>query len=336
MNEIPHNLIAIGQFSKQTKLSLKALRLYHDKGLLTPAHIDPFTSYRYYAREQVQQARYIQILREMEMPLVMIEQFLELFAQQPTEAAVVLQAYLRLFDARVSHVHQTARHVMGLLHDELLPEKESQMDFESTREVCLDELPFVERNRLLDVLQQVLKEIKPVLSPNDYRLLGTTASLLHGAETPAKGVDLLMRNRESVEAFHLAMSPFRLDLPSTYDPEDNIYWASYFVDDVHVAIAANELPWESDAVESGGTGPWTHFTNLQCGEYSVPTVNLELRLITELVRDRADRYEPLIQFLRGISYDEALLRRGMANRGMPKIGQDAVIDQLNSKEANNV
>ena len=66
-NVIPNDLISIGEFAKQTQLSIKALRLYHDKGLLEPAYIDPFTNYRYYASTQVDIANYIRLLREMDI-----------------------------------------------------------------------------------------------------------------------------------------------------------------------------------------------------------------------------------------------------------------------------
>jgi len=38
----------IGEFSRMTSLSIKSLRLYHDKGILIPVQVDKFTGYRYY------------------------------------------------------------------------------------------------------------------------------------------------------------------------------------------------------------------------------------------------------------------------------------------------
>lgn len=61
--------LTIGQFGRLAQLSRKALRLYDDKGLLTPIRIDPDTGYRYYKRAQVATARHIRLLRLMEMPL---------------------------------------------------------------------------------------------------------------------------------------------------------------------------------------------------------------------------------------------------------------------------
>ena len=51
------DLLPIGRFAQLARLSPKALRLYGDLGLLTPAHTDPDFGYRYYRQEQLGQAR---------------------------------------------------------------------------------------------------------------------------------------------------------------------------------------------------------------------------------------------------------------------------------------
>jgi DNA-binding transcriptional MerR regulator len=62
-------LVSIGDFSRMTFLSVKALRHYHDVGLLPPAEIDPDTGYRRYQLEQVPMAQVIRRLRELGMSL---------------------------------------------------------------------------------------------------------------------------------------------------------------------------------------------------------------------------------------------------------------------------
>lgn len=61
--------MTIGAFSKETRLSLYALRLYDRLGLLPPAHGDEASGYRYYAREQAEVARRVSLLRQLGMPL---------------------------------------------------------------------------------------------------------------------------------------------------------------------------------------------------------------------------------------------------------------------------
>jgi DNA-binding transcriptional MerR regulator len=62
-------LLTIGEFSRMTHLSVKALRHYHDLGVLEPAAIDPFTGYRSYDATQVVPAQVIRRLRDLGMPL---------------------------------------------------------------------------------------------------------------------------------------------------------------------------------------------------------------------------------------------------------------------------
>jgi len=62
-------LLTIGEFSRMTHLSVKALRHYHDVGLLEPANIDNSSGYRLYAATQVPTAQLIRRFRDLEMPL---------------------------------------------------------------------------------------------------------------------------------------------------------------------------------------------------------------------------------------------------------------------------
>jgi DNA-binding transcriptional MerR regulator/effector-binding domain-containing protein len=62
-------MLTIGDFSRMTHLSVKALRHYHDMGVLEPAAVDPFTGYRSYDTSQVGSAQVIRRLRDLGMPL---------------------------------------------------------------------------------------------------------------------------------------------------------------------------------------------------------------------------------------------------------------------------
>jgi DNA-binding transcriptional MerR regulator len=70
------NLVPIGQFAAASRLSLKALRLYDENGLLPPARVDPESGYRYYRLQQLRQATMIRLLRAAGMPLAEIRAFL--------------------------------------------------------------------------------------------------------------------------------------------------------------------------------------------------------------------------------------------------------------------
>ena len=62
-------LFTIGVFARRSRLSPKALRLYDERGVLTPAHVDEDSGYRRYAEGQLETARLVASLRRLEMPL---------------------------------------------------------------------------------------------------------------------------------------------------------------------------------------------------------------------------------------------------------------------------
>jgi DNA-binding transcriptional MerR regulator len=65
----PDPRLTIGQFSRRSLLSPKALRLYDRQGLLVPAKVDPGNGYRFYCESQLADARLIARLRKLDMPL---------------------------------------------------------------------------------------------------------------------------------------------------------------------------------------------------------------------------------------------------------------------------
>jgi DNA-binding transcriptional MerR regulator len=62
-------LLSIGIFAVASGLSVNALRHYDEIGLLKPASVDPATGYRRYQPDQLQQARLIRALRQVDMPI---------------------------------------------------------------------------------------------------------------------------------------------------------------------------------------------------------------------------------------------------------------------------
>lgn len=76
-------LVTIGRFARLSGLSVHTLRHYDDVGILAPAAIDATTGYRRYRRDQVRQARLIQALRWVDLP---IEEIREALGDESGEA----------------------------------------------------------------------------------------------------------------------------------------------------------------------------------------------------------------------------------------------------------
>jgi len=105
-------LLTSGEFSRASRLSRKALRLYDDLGLLSPARVDPGTGYRFYAPAQLEQARLVAWLRRLGMPLTRIR----LVCALPHDsAAAELAAYWGQVEAENSARRELATFLIGYL-----------------------------------------------------------------------------------------------------------------------------------------------------------------------------------------------------------------------------
>ena len=79
-------LMTIGEFAERTRLSIKALRLYHELKLLLPARVDPGSGYRFYSEDQVEPARLVGNLRRAGMPLGLIASVMTMDGAQAAQA----------------------------------------------------------------------------------------------------------------------------------------------------------------------------------------------------------------------------------------------------------
>ncbi|GAA1631976.1 hypothetical protein GCM10009733_031060 [Nonomuraea maheshkhaliensis] len=120
-----------------------------------------------------------------------------------------------------------------------------------------------------------------------------------------------------MNTFAAALSSHPCLYPPTWIPESSQYFTRYEVHGVQVEISTVEQETDSDALECIGVGPWRHHVLIPCGPHHVPVVRLELRLATELLRDRPDRYEPLLDHLSAHGYDADLLHRALTARPLP-------------------
>jgi DNA-binding transcriptional MerR regulator len=61
--------LTAGEFQAMTGLSAKALRLYAERGIVTPARVDPASGYRFYTRDQLQHGMTVDLLRRAQVGL---------------------------------------------------------------------------------------------------------------------------------------------------------------------------------------------------------------------------------------------------------------------------
>jgi DNA-binding transcriptional MerR regulator len=111
---VDDDLLSIGRFARLAGLSVGALRHYDELDLLRPADTDRFTGYRRYRRAQLETARTIARLRELELPLDEIREVLAM--DDPAEQRRRLATHRARIEARTNRLTRLL-HVVGRLTD---------------------------------------------------------------------------------------------------------------------------------------------------------------------------------------------------------------------------
>ena len=107
--------VSIGDFSLMTSLTRKALRHYHDLGILEPVHIDPHTGYRFYDSSQVDHAHIIRRFRSLGMSIPDIKALLS------TEDSAARTEIITTHLAQMEQQLQQTRDTVSALRELLAP-----------------------------------------------------------------------------------------------------------------------------------------------------------------------------------------------------------------------
>jgi DNA-binding transcriptional MerR regulator len=104
--------VSIGEFARRSRLSIKALRLYDELGVLVPARVDETSGYRYYDVAQLEGAHLVSMLRQLDLPLAAIK---ELLACDPVDAAEQIAAHWRKVESAHDARRELADYLVNLL-----------------------------------------------------------------------------------------------------------------------------------------------------------------------------------------------------------------------------
>ncbi len=130
--------VSIGEFARRSRLSIKALRLYDELGVLVPARVDEASGYRYYDATQLEAARLVAMLRQLGLPLAAIK---ELLVCDPVVIAERIAAHWR----KVESAHDARRELADYLVNRLSG-KRSVMYEVATRQMPERSLLCLKRN----------------------------------------------------------------------------------------------------------------------------------------------------------------------------------------------
>ena len=217
-------VLGIGDFSRMTHLSIKALRHYHDVGLLEPAQVDRFTGYRSYEIGQISTAQVIRRLRALQMPLEGIRSVLT--APDLATRNQEIAAHLTRMERQLAETQASVVGLRDLLEGPPVAPAVTFRRIPATMALGIEEV--VEASEASDWGSAAFAEIEAVRAG-----LGLEAAAAPGALFPG---DFFELERSSLTAF-VPVSPPE---PLAPLPEGRVRW--HEVPAVEAAVALHEGP----------------------------------------------------------------------------------------------
>ncbi len=120
-------MLSIGEFSRVTQLTIKALRLYHEKGILIPDRIDYDSKYRYYRSSAVEKALVIKRLKDMGFSLHEIKEIVQ-ECSDDTQVALHVEKKLQAIEDTLRQYMETKQNLSLFLQRN----KEERIGYEHT------------------------------------------------------------------------------------------------------------------------------------------------------------------------------------------------------------
>lgn len=176
----PKDLLSIGAFANLTRLSIKALRLYDQLGLLQPRFVEPQSGYRFYGVDQLVRARMIRNMRQMDMPLATIRRVLAALASSPEQAEALAGEYAEM---REQQARQTREQVHRLIQQ--IQQEHNPMSFEVTikqiaPQQVLSSTHHIKVNKLDATIRSTLKVMYDILKEQNLEAASAPFGFFHG------------------------------------------------------------------------------------------------------------------------------------------------------------
>jgi effector-binding domain-containing protein len=182
-------MLKIGDFSRLSRVSIKALRYYDQIGLLKPTHIDPFTSYRYYSVDQLPRLNRILALKDLGFNLNQITRLLE--ERLPPEQ---IRGMLRMRQVEIEN--QLQEEQARLFRVEARLRQIEQEDRMSEYDVIIKTVEPQRVVSIRDIVEdygaqgRLWQEIEGFLTGNSIRAAGPSITIYYDTEYKERDVDL--------------------------------------------------------------------------------------------------------------------------------------------------
>jgi DNA-binding transcriptional MerR regulator len=165
--------LSIGQFARVTHLSVKALRHYHDVGLLEPAEVHASSGYRYYTTGQVPTAHMIKRFRDLEMPIDRVKAILA--ASDQDDQHRLISTHLKEMEQQLRATQAAVASLRALL-EEPAPTFSVEYRTLGSYSSCAVEAT-IERDDLAEWWEYAFAEIAAALQASDTEPAGPRGGL---------------------------------------------------------------------------------------------------------------------------------------------------------------
>lgn len=171
---------------------------------------------------------------------------------------------------------------------------------------------------------QVVAALSPVLDDlvrlsERVRVVGTASSALRGVALPVGDVDILARDRHTVDELVLALGSPSATVIQT--PFGHQYLADHAVGGVPVQVSTVEstVSGRRRLAECVGETPWRYYSLVDVAGRPIPVVASELRLASDIMRGRDDRWRPIAAHLVTTGVDVELLSQAVLGFPQPML-----------------
>jgi effector-binding domain-containing protein len=110
-------MFTIGEFSKITGLTIKALHLYHEKGIIEPHVVDRETGYRYYNHHDAEKARVVRLLKGMMLGLDDIAEIMR-DCSDDADTVELLERHRSRLEGRINELKKARRYIDSVINTE--------------------------------------------------------------------------------------------------------------------------------------------------------------------------------------------------------------------------
>lgn len=181
-------MLKIGDFSKLSQVSIKALRLYDQKGLLKPSSVDRFTGYRFYSAIQLPRLNRILAFKDLGFSL---EEIAKLLAEEVSPSQI--RGMLRLKQGQLQQHITDSQERLGRVEARLKQiEMENVMANYDVVLKKIESITVISRRDILPsygAIAGLFGEVMSYLSSQGINPSGLPLAIWHDAEYKESDVD---------------------------------------------------------------------------------------------------------------------------------------------------